>query len=66
MLSTQKKSNQISLFTSIESLIDQKHPLFLLANEINWCVFEEQFKKHYSEKWVSRQSQSGLWCPYLF
>jgi IS5 family transposase len=24
--------------------------LFLLANEINWCVFEEQFKKHYSEK----------------
>jgi IS5 family transposase len=50
MLSTKKTSNQIGLFNSIEALIDQKHPLFLLANEINWSLFEEQFKKHYSEK----------------
>lgn len=50
MLTTRKMSNQIGLFNAIEDLIDQKHPLFLLANAIDWVVFDEHFKKHYSEK----------------
>ena len=50
MLAKPKTTNQIGLFNAIESLIDQKHPLFKLAHLINWSVFEDSFKKHYSEK----------------
>ena len=50
MLARQKSTNQIGLFNAIEALIDQRHPLFKLANTLNWTVFEDDFKKHYSEK----------------
>ncbi|TDH18252.1 transposase [Segetibacter sp. 3557_3] len=30
--------------------LNQKHPLYQLANKINWSLFETNFKKHYSEK----------------
>ena len=50
MLPKSKLTSQIGLFNAIESLIDQKHPLFKLANTIDWSVFEGSFKKHYSEK----------------
>jgi transposase, IS5 family len=50
MLARQKSTNQIGLFNAIEALIDQKHPLFKLANTLSWTVFDDNFKKHYSEK----------------
>jgi transposase, IS5 family len=50
MLSRQKFTSQIGLFNAIEALIDQKHPLFRLANTINWRVFDDSSKKHYAEK----------------
>jgi len=50
MLSTQKFSPQIGLFHGLENQLNQKHPLYLLANKIDWAVFEDNFKKHYSEK----------------
>jgi len=50
MLAKPKFTNQIGLFNAIESLIDQQHPLFKLANVIEWGAFDESFKKHYSEK----------------
>src|SRR5215217_6885317 len=50
MLTKPKTTNQIGLFNAIESLIDQKHPLFKLGNAINWSVFDDSFKKYYSEK----------------
>lgn len=50
MLSTQKHSPQLGFFHSLADQLDQKHPLYQLANKINWPVFDEAFKKHYSEK----------------
>jgi IS5 family transposase len=50
MLSTKKHTSQLGLFHGLEDQLDQKHPLYLLANKINWTLFEDNFKKHYSEK----------------
>src|SRR3954454_14293192 len=50
MLSTKKYTSQIGLFNALADQLDQKHPLYLLADKINWSLFEENFKKHYSEK----------------
>ena len=50
MLSTQKNSPQLNLFHGLADQLDQKHPLYQLANKINWSVFDNDFKKHYSEK----------------
>ena len=50
MVLRQELNKQIGLFNAIEALIDQHHPLFKLANTIDWNVFENHFKKHYSEK----------------
>lgn len=36
--------------TLIENLIDLKHPVVKLANEINWTLFVETFTKLYSDK----------------
>ena len=50
MLSTKKTSPQMGLFTGLIDQLDQKHPLYLLANRVDWSFFEDAFKKHYSEK----------------
>jgi transposase, IS5 family len=50
MLSNKKFSSQLGLFHGLEDQLDQKHPLYLLADKINWNFFEDSFKKHYSEK----------------
>lgn len=50
MLSTQKHSPQLGLFPGLADQLNQKHPLYLLANKINWQLFEDAFKVHYSEK----------------
>lgn len=50
MLSTQKHTPQLGLFSGLADQLNQKHPLYQLAGKINWTVFDEAFKKHYSEK----------------
>lgn len=50
MLSTPKHTPQLGLFHGLADQLDQKHPLYQLANKINWSFFEDAFKKHYSEK----------------
>ena len=51
MLSPSKKSSpQLGLFTGLGDQLNQKHPLYLLANKIDWSVFENAFKIYYSEK----------------
>jgi IS5 family transposase len=50
MLSIQKQTSQMGLFSSLADLLDQKHPMYQLANKINWSFFDDAFKKHYSEK----------------
>ena len=41
------RTDQQSLFFDLESQLNQKHPLYLLANKIDWEVFEEAFKGLY-------------------
>ena len=50
MLSTKTYTPQLGLFNGLSDIIDQKHPLYLLGNKINWSLFDDAFKKHYSEK----------------
>ena len=50
MLSTPKHTPQLGLFHGLSDELDQKHPLYQLANKINWLFFDDAFKKHYSEK----------------
>jgi len=50
MLKPTIKSPQLGMFGSLTDQLDQKHPLFLLANNIDWAVFEDAFKMHYSSK----------------
>lgn len=33
----------------LKEQLSNKHPLYLLADRINWSLFEENFKKHYRE-----------------
>lgn len=49
MLTTQKHIAQLGLFQGLADSLDQKHPLYLLANTIKWSVFDQSFKEHYSE-----------------
>ena len=50
MLSTKRYTPQIGLFNALADQLNQKHPLYLLANKMDWSLFEDSFKKHYSEK----------------
>jgi transposase, IS5 family len=48
MIPKKKPKNQSSLFFSFADTLDQKHPLFVLANQIQWEVFEQAFEPLYS------------------
>lgn len=49
MLSRKRETNQGSLFLGLEDMLNQKHPISILANKVNWKQFEEVFKPLYSE-----------------
>lgn len=36
-----------SLFSSLDNLLNQQHPLYKLSHKINWCVFENSFTPLY-------------------
>ena len=40
----------MGLFHGLSDQLEQKHPLYQLANAINWNIFDDAFKEHYSEK----------------
>jgi transposase, IS5 family len=48
MLAKQKNDAQIGFYSSFEEQLNHSHPLYILANRIDWNVFEDAFKKHYS------------------
>jgi len=50
MLNTRKHSPQLGLFGGLCDQLNQKHPMYQLANTIDWSLFDEAFKQHYSEK----------------
>ena len=43
------RTNQQSMFFTLEDQLNAKHPLYILANKINWEVFEDRFKALYSQ-----------------
>jgi transposase, IS5 family len=49
MLAPKKDKNQLGFYSSFEEQLDHQHPLYKLANAINWQTFETAFSKHYSE-----------------
>lgn len=50
MIGKQKHTNQAVFFNSLADQLDQKHPLYILSNRINWQNFEDNFSKYYSDK----------------
>ena len=47
MLAKQQDRSQHSLFFSLESTLNHKHPLFILTNKIDWEMFEREFSPLY-------------------
>ena len=48
MLAKPNTTSQLGFFATLADQLDQKHSLFLLANRIEWTVFDNAFSKHYS------------------
>ncbi len=47
MLSKPVNSNQMSFYSTFEEQLSRRHPLYVLANHINWSVFDAAFKNLY-------------------
>ncbi len=40
----------MGFYSTFEEQLSRSHPLYILANQINWNLFEEAFAKLYSEE----------------
>jgi IS5 family transposase len=49
MLSKPGIENQSSFFFTLEDTLNQKHPLYILSNRINWKLFDKEFSPLYCE-----------------
>ena len=46
-----QQNNQDDLFRSrLDQILNREHPLYVLANQINWSVFDKKFGPLYAEK----------------
>ena len=50
MLKVTKPTTQIDIFGGLGDSLNQKHPLYLLANAINWTLFDDTIKDHYNQR----------------
>jgi IS5 family transposase len=50
MLPKPKPTGQSSFFMTLQDQLDSTHPLYILANTIDWAFFDTNFSKHYSVK----------------
>ena len=51
MLSKKRNATpQLSFYSTFEEQLSHGHPLYILANNIEWNVFEEAFKKHSADE----------------
>jgi len=50
MLSKKKNLQQIGFYSTFEEQLSRRHPLYVLANQIDWVVFEQAFGKLYSRE----------------
>ncbi len=48
MLARKTPEQQLGFYSTFEEQLNHHHPLYILANRINWSMFEETFSKHYS------------------
>lgn len=48
MLPKKKPTSQLGFYSTFEEQLNHSHPLYKLANEIDWNVFDYAFEKHYS------------------
>jgi len=48
MLAKPKPTSQLGFFATFEEQLNRSHPLYQLANKIDWKVFDQSFSKHYS------------------
>ncbi len=49
MLSKAQDQTQHSLFFSLESTLNPKHPLFILSHKVDWAMFEREFSPLYCQ-----------------
>ncbi len=50
MLSKQQPLAQLGFYSRFEEQLSHRHPLYILANKINWDIFEQAFARLYSEE----------------
>jgi transposase, IS5 family len=50
MLKERQNIPQMTFLNTFEEQLTHKHPLYILANQINWEKFEKEFTKHYNDK----------------
>ncbi len=50
MLSKPKPISQPGFYSTFEEQLSHSHPLYILANQINWNIFEDAFAKLYSDE----------------
>lgn len=49
MLSSKKANEQLGFYSTFEEQLSRRHPLYILANKIDWKRFEDAFCKHYCQ-----------------
>lgn len=54
-----KTTPQPSLFSSLTDQLNPRHPLYLLANKIDWRRFEEAFSRYTVPSTVVRPNPSA-------
>lgn len=50
MISKPKNTSQLGFYSTFEEQLSHEHPLYILANQIQWQEFENAFAKHYSQR----------------
>lgn len=50
MLPKQALHSQLSFYNTFEEQLSHRHPLYILANRIDWAIFEKAFAALYSEE----------------
>lgn len=50
MLAKKQSPSQLGFYSTFEEQLSHQHPLYILANKIDWNIFEEAFSKLYSQE----------------
>jgi transposase, IS5 family len=50
MIPKPRSRSQLGFYHSFEEQLNHRHPLYLLAHQINWQRFEDAFRVHYSSR----------------